>query len=226
MFCLLLYDPFFIMSVGFQLSYLAVFGIVFLQPKLYALWEPRRRIVDEVWKLSSVSIAAQIATLPIGLYYFHQFPNYFLPANLVVIPVSFVVLIAGLAISAFAFIDPLIVVLGWILTWAVRLMNFLVFTFDSLPYSVIDGIYIGQGQCIVLACLLATATLLLIQKKFLFLPMTLLFAIWFSVLQWQHFMNDVNVNITRVYTVAGHTLVNNVRYGSASTVADSLARGN
>ncbi len=64
-FLLLLFDPYMIMSVGFQLSYLAVLGIVYLQPRLYAWWEPESRIWDEIWKVTSVSIAAQIATLPL-----------------------------------------------------------------------------------------------------------------------------------------------------------------
>ena len=97
-FCILLYDPFLLMSVGFQLSYMAVVGIVYLQSGLYNLWEPANRIMDEIWKVSCVSIAAQIATFTIGLLYFHQFPNYFLLSNLFVIPGSFVVLLAGIAL--------------------------------------------------------------------------------------------------------------------------------
>ncbi|HYG19850.1 MAG TPA: ComEC/Rec2 family competence protein, partial [Ohtaekwangia sp.] len=99
-FFLLLFDPYMIMSVGFQLSYLAVLGIVYIQPKMYLLWEPKHRLVDQIWKVTTVSIAAQIATLPLGLLYFHQFPNYFLLANLLVIPGSFIVLVGGLAILA------------------------------------------------------------------------------------------------------------------------------
>ncbi|HEX6227563.1 MAG TPA: ComEC/Rec2 family competence protein, partial [Chryseolinea sp.] len=95
-FCILWYDPFLIMSVGFQLSYLAVLGIVYLQPMLYNLWEPTHRLWDELWKGTCVSIAAQVATTSLGLFYFYQFPNYFLLSNLFVIPGSFVVLILGI----------------------------------------------------------------------------------------------------------------------------------
>jgi competence protein ComEC len=59
MFFLLLIKPMFIFDVGFQLSYLAVFGIVWLQPKLYAVWKPTFTWVHFFWQLCTVSIAAQ-----------------------------------------------------------------------------------------------------------------------------------------------------------------------
>ena len=103
-FLILWYDPFFIMSVGFQLSYLAVLVIVYVQPGLYNVWNPANRILDEIWKVSSVSIAAQISTFSLSLFYFHQFPNYFLMSNLVAIPASFVVLVLGLAHTCNSFL--------------------------------------------------------------------------------------------------------------------------
>jgi competence protein ComEC len=221
MFCLLLYDPFFIMSTGFQLSYIAVFGIVFLQPRLYTLWEPHGRLADEIWKLSTVSIAAQLATLPIGLFYFHQFPNYFLPANLVVIPVSFVVLVTGLAVGVFAFIEPVIVVLGWLLTWSVRLMNTLVIAFGQLPYSVIDRIYLDQWQALLLAALIGTVSLLFVQKKLMWLNVALVAALAFAATRWNHLMTDVNAKVVRVYSAGNHTLIDRLHRGHSQMVGDS-----
>src|SRR5690606_34922050 len=102
-FCLLLFDPFLIRSVGFQLSYLAVLGIVYLYPRILILWEPQHAFTAEIWKIASVSIAAQLATFPLGLLYFHQFPNYFLLSNLLVVPLSSVVLICGLCVLLLSF---------------------------------------------------------------------------------------------------------------------------
>lgn len=226
MFCLLLYDPFFIMSVGFQLSYLAVFGIVFLQPRLYPLWEPRNRLLDESWKLSSVSIAAQIATLPISLYYFHQFPNYFLPANLVVIPVSFVVLVTGLAVAAFAFVQPLIEVLGWLLTWSVKLMNYLVLVFGQMPFSVIGHIHLDPWQAILLAALIASVTLVFVNKNIHWLKIAVLLAAAISALQWHHFRNEINRDVIRVYNVTGQTVIGRIRDGDPEMIIDSAALSN
>lgn len=90
-FFLLLYNPFFLFDVGFQLSYLAVFGLVYFHPKLYQLFHFHNKIFDYLWSYCALSIAAQLATFPLGLYYFHQFPLYFLLSNLLILlPVTLI----------------------------------------------------------------------------------------------------------------------------------------
>ncbi len=107
-FCLLLYNPYFLFNVGFQLSYLAIFGMIYFQPKLNPILviDSKKnllyRLGDKIWKVTTVAVAAQIATFPITIYYFHQFPNYFLLANPIVILLSSIVLIFGLAFVIFA----------------------------------------------------------------------------------------------------------------------------
>jgi competence protein ComEC len=100
MFFLLLIKPMFLFDVGFQLSYLAVFGIIWTQPKIYAIWKPKFKLVDFFWQLFTVSIAAQIGVLPLSIYYFHQFPGLFLASNLVIIPFLGAILIGGVVIIA------------------------------------------------------------------------------------------------------------------------------
>ena len=98
MFFLLLIKPMFLFDVGFQLSYLAVFGILWTQPKIYAIWKPRFKVVDFFWQLFTVSIAAQIGILPLSIYYFQQFPGLFLASNLVIIPFLGAILIGGVLV--------------------------------------------------------------------------------------------------------------------------------
>jgi competence protein ComEC len=81
-FILLLYDPFFITDVGFQLSYLAVCGLIVFQPIVYKWFTVKNKWLDKLWALCSVSIAAQVITFPLSAFYFHQFPVYFLISNL------------------------------------------------------------------------------------------------------------------------------------------------
>ena len=76
-FCLLCFQPGILLEAGFQLSYLAVGGIVFFQPKIYKLWYIENKIGQYFWKMVSVGLAAQIMTFPLCIYYFHQFPLYF-----------------------------------------------------------------------------------------------------------------------------------------------------
>lgn len=107
MFVLLLVKPMFLFDIGFQLSYLAVFGIVWIQPLLINLWKPKSKIIYKVWELTSVSVSAQIGILPISLYYFHQFPSLFLLSNLVVIPILAGILIGGFLIIALSLLQIL-----------------------------------------------------------------------------------------------------------------------
>ncbi|RQO64611.1 hypothetical protein DBR40_25200, partial [Pedobacter sp. KBW01] len=81
-FCQLIYNPFSIWDVGFQLSYLAVFGLFYLQPKIYNLFYIENKWLDKLWNFIAMSLAAQIATFSLSIYYFHQFPLYFLIGNL------------------------------------------------------------------------------------------------------------------------------------------------
>lgn len=100
---LLLINPYFITQVGFQLSYMAVFSIVLIQPHVYKLYKGNSRIVKYFWGILSVTLAAQIGVLPLSLFYFHHFPGLFFLSNLVILP--FLGLILGLGI--------LIMILSW-----------------------------------------------------------------------------------------------------------------
>ena len=91
-FLLLLYNPFLLADVGFLLSYLAVGGIMYLYPLLNSRWSPGNRILKFAWDISLMSVAATLFTLPVTLYYFHQFPLWFLLSNLIIIPLSTVLM--------------------------------------------------------------------------------------------------------------------------------------
>jgi competence protein ComEC len=214
-FCLLIYDPFFLMSVGFQLSYIAVFGIVFIHPHLYTLWEPRNRILDEIWKVTSVSVAAQIATVPISLFYFHQFPNYFLIANLLVIPASFVVLVAGLAVLPLAIVPILAKAVGFILQWTIYLMNSIILIIGDLPFAVIRGIYLDGTQALLLAGITSGVLFCMIFKNIRWLWMSFAFTICFSVIDWIHLNNVVTGNHITVYNIPKKTALDLISHNQS-----------
>ncbi|GAA3619869.1 ComEC/Rec2 family competence protein [Flavivirga jejuensis] len=96
MFIILLFKPLFLFDVGFQLSYLAVFAIVIIDPLIYKRWQPKSKLVDFYWHTFTITFSAQLGIIPISLYYFHQFPSLFFISNLVIIP--FLKLILGLGI--------------------------------------------------------------------------------------------------------------------------------
>ena len=162
---LLIWDPYYIADVGFQLSYIAVVGIVYLYPIFHALLPyPSFRfrapfgllantlayLYDFVWGLICVSIAAQVATLPVSLYYFHSFPNLFLLSNLLVIPLSNMVLISGMLLFTVSWNHWLLVHTGWIFDHSLRLLNHIVFWVDSIPFSLSRGLVLSLFETLIL----------------------------------------------------------------------------
>ncbi|SRX54703.1 ComEC/Rec2 family competence protein [Aequorivita sp. CIP111184] len=99
---LLIINPLWLFQVGFQLSYIAVFFIVWLQPLFYKIGYSKYRIVRKIWAIVSVTICAQIGVLPLSLYYFHQFPGMFLVTNLVVLPFLTILMCGGILIVLLA----------------------------------------------------------------------------------------------------------------------------
>lgn len=221
-FCLLLYDPYMIMSVGFQLSYLAVLGIVYLQPVFYRWWEPRSRFLDEVWKITCVSLAAQIATFSLGLLYFHQFPNYFLLSNLLVIPISFGVLVSGLIVLAVSFIQPLAWLIGIVLEGLIKAMNFVVLFVEDLPFSLVSNIQISTLQCWLMMLAIVSIILLFERRRFNYIWITGGLIFGFSIVQWSHYNSAFNRTRLTVYKVSGHTAVDLIDRGKTCFISDSV----
>lgn len=221
-FFLLLFDPFMIASVGFQLSYLAVLGIVSIQPVLYGLWEPSSRILDEIWKVAAVSIAAQLATLFPGLYYFHQFPNYFLLTNLIVVPGSFLVLMGGIAILSVSFFDVLAEATGFCLHWIIKIVNTLVFGIEQIPFSVINDIQITIIQCLTGLMMIATVIYWSGTRRYHSIHVLLLLCIVYSIAGWHsyHTMRDPQLTI---YAVRGVSPIDLMENGKTSMIGDTLA---
>jgi competence protein ComEC len=93
---ILLFKPSFLFDVGFQLSYLSLFFIIWLQPLLASIWSPKNKIVLYFWDILTVSFAAQIGAFPLSMYYFHQFPGLFFITNIIILP--FLILIMGLGV--------------------------------------------------------------------------------------------------------------------------------
>jgi len=150
-FILLLINPLYIMSVGFQLSYLAVTGIVYFQPKIYILYVCENKYLDFFWQLCTVSIAAQFVTLPLSLYYFHQFPIYFWLSGLIVVPAAGFILGGGLLLFIFESISGVLgSAIGFLLYWIIWFVNQSIFFLQNLPGSVIEGIWITGISALIL----------------------------------------------------------------------------
>jgi len=120
---LLIFKPMFLFDVGFQLSYLAVFGIIWVQPKFYNIWQPKNYIIDKLWQLFTVSVAAQVGILPLSLYYFHQFPGLFVLSNLIIIPFLGIILFGGIVVMLLAYFQVLPEIVASIYEGIIWMMN-------------------------------------------------------------------------------------------------------
>ena len=144
-FILLFYNPNFLFTVGFQLSYLAVLGIVSIYQPLYNKLHFDSKALDWIWSITCISISAQIATFPISIYYFHQFPTYFLISNLIVIPAAFIVMLLGIGtilLNSIGYAD----LLGCGLEYLILSLNWVVEWIYRMPKSTIAWLYLTPGQ--------------------------------------------------------------------------------
>lgn len=190
-FLLLCYDPWLCWDIGFQLSYAAVLSILLFRKPVYNNIYLSNKYLDQGWKLVTITIAAQILTLPVSIYHFHQFPNLFLVTNLLAVPLSSIILIGELMLCATYFIPFVAKAIGWLLTWLISILNTFIEAINHVPYNTTNGIQINLPQAILLYIIIGGLTSWLLQKRSAGF-ITALSAIWLFLLagmaaQWQSF---------------------------------------
>jgi len=167
-------QPQLLFESGFQLSYAAVAGIVGFYPWLYQRVTPSGRVGDLIWKSVCVAMSAQLFTFPLGLYYFHQFPNYFLPANLLIIPISTVVMFGGIGLLISSPVTPLFDLLAGPVRFLAQLLSQTVFLFEELPHAQLTGIWVSRLECLLLTTSIILATFFLVRRRNQYLFYTIL----------------------------------------------------
>lgn len=177
-FTLLIYNPFFIWDVGFQLSFISVFGLIYLQPKIYEWLHFKNKIADQIWNVTALSLSAQLVTMPLSVYYFHQFPMYFIISNLfILIPVSLMMYLGlGILVLKVYFLAP-------IFEWIIIINNSGLKWISTLPYASLSQIWLNPWQLLLL-CLLVIfliVGLIYYQKKTIYLSLIILFIFQMSI---------------------------------------------
>jgi len=150
-------NPDVIYEVGFQLSYLAVLGIVLVQPFLERIWLPSNKILYYLWELTTVSIAAQLVTFPLSVYYFHVFPTYFLLGNLVILPLAVIIMYIGvpmMIIGWFPFAGDL---LGTLISKLIKIQIWLADLIQSIPGGALNRLSIHPFEMFIIWTLILIA---------------------------------------------------------------------
>jgi competence protein ComEC len=149
-FVLMLINPGRLLDVGFQLSYAAILGIVTLYPIIKSLLKVKNRVMKWVWEVTIISLTAQLTTLPLVVYYFHQLPSYSLFTNLLAVPLLsglialFVISVPFMAIGMFTGVfNKLLFLLG-------NLMNRSMELIASIPGATLEDLYLDQLNLLLL----------------------------------------------------------------------------
>ncbi len=164
-FFLLLYNPWFLWDLGFLLSYTAVLSIVLFMRPIYRQLYIKNRLLNHAWQLNAVTLSAQILTLPLVLFSFHQFPNLFLFTNGVAVPLSGLILYLELLLLPLAAFPFASTATGDCIAFLIRQLNGYIERTASLPFAVTDNIYISLPQTIVLYLILALLAGWTLRKK-------------------------------------------------------------
>lgn len=147
-FILLCVNPSWLWDLGFQLSYLAVLSIVIFYKPIYHLFYIPWKVPDLIWQSVALTVAAQILTTPICILNFHQFPLCFLPANLVAVPLSSIILIGELILCSVSILPGISQLLGTVLTKLIWILNSYVDYISRLPFSTWNHLEISIAQAL------------------------------------------------------------------------------
>ncbi len=164
-FFFLLIDPNSIYDVGFQLSFLAVAGIITCHKPIEELWTVKHKVGYWFWSLVCVALSAQLFTLPLSLYYFHQFPVYFWLSGLVVVPLAYVILSLGLLYLALAAVSLVGDVLLYLLNGALSSLNAFINLFHQIPHVSIEGIWLQRSELIMVILFVALLSIGLAHRN-------------------------------------------------------------
>lgn len=162
-FVILVFNPLLIYDTGFLLSYSAVLGILYFEPVLTPLVESRYNVVNKIWQLTSVSLAAQITTLPITLFLFHQFPIWFVFSNLIVIPLCTLIMFLGILILIkMSFFAPIANFCSSIIFYCIHLT-------DTPGIGYLDGIDFGWKDLFFLTAFITALAIFMKQRTYLYI---------------------------------------------------------
>jgi competence protein ComEC len=220
-FLLLVYNPFWLWDVGFQLSYAAVVSIVtFYRPIYNWLYFPNR-ILDFIWKTMAISIAAQILTTPVSLYHFHQFPVLFLLTNVVAVPLSSLILFGEIFLCAISWITPVAVLSGKLVQLLIYWMNSYIEMIERISFSLWNGFSINILQTVLLSIAATTICFWMMDKKKWMLWLSLGSLMTFVVLRSWSFSEAYNQKKMIVYNVPKYSAIDLISGRTYNFIGDS-----
>ena len=201
---LLVLNPLYLWDIGFQLSYLAMTGLIVAYPKIYALVYFSNKYADAAWKISAVALAAMLFTTPLTIYYFGNFPTYFLISNLYSGIVAFVIMVLSIVILC-ASLLPFDIIAVWAGKGVHAVIHYVFIMPTSwlvhLPGGSISQLYISVLQSIMLLMCAVAFIVYLYYKNMRYLYAALLGVVAVIVVSYYYTFSNTKVEQLQSYTV-------------------------
>ena len=178
-FFILCFNPYELWNVGFQLSYLAVLGIVIAQKPISNWFYFKNKFFQRSWQLAAVSLSAQLFTFPLCLYYFHQLPLLFLLANLVAIPLATLILCGCLILILISPVTIVAFYFAKVVYSAIWVLNHCVLFFDFVPFSLWKSVSISVADTFLLYLIVLAFIYTFLKKNKVALKFALVFSLFF-----------------------------------------------
>ena len=223
-FVLLIINPMWLFNVGFQLSYSALLSILYFQPKIAKWLVFKNRILTYCWELTSVSIAAQLGAAPLCLYYFHQFPNYFLLSNFVGVPLSGIIIYLDVALLITNSIPMIGSIVSWLLVTTTKLMYGGLKIIENLPF-VTTNIWIDSVQLILIYASVFAIGLLIYKIKYKYFILFFVSAILFFGINIFRAVSDTNIDELIVFNSKRSVTVNMVNIRQNTVITNNVETG-
>ena len=217
---ILLFDPFSLWDVGFQLSYAAVLSIVIFSKSISNWLYVKNRFLRWGWNLVAVTLAAQILTYPLVAYHFHQFPTLFLITNIIAVPLSTVLIFVLIALLPFSFIPPAAKMVGFITQKTIEYLNRFIDWVNGISFSLIDQISFTIPMTLCLFAAIATAGWWLLRRSPKAMVVALFSLALFVGLYTVQFVQHQRQQQLIVYNVPQHTGIDVVQGSQYIFVGD------
>jgi competence protein ComEC len=225
-FCMLLYDPYFLWDVGFQLSYLAVLSIMLFMKPVYRCVYCSNKLLNAIWQLNAITLSAQVLTLPVILLYFHQFPNLFLFTNFMAVPLSGFILYGELLLLLFSFIPWLGFHTGHAIGFLITQMNGIIERTARLPFAVTEAVQFSFIQTCLLYIGIAAIGYWLLRKRFRFLIAGLVFLAILFLSDTIESIQEKKQQVLIVYNIPKHSSVDIIEGTRYQYIGDAVVQGN
>ncbi len=195
-FILLVYNPFYLFQLGFQLSYLAVLGIIFFQRKLKNIYQTSNFLLKYIWEIVCVSLSAQLTTTGIALLYFHKFPTYFLLSNIMVLFIVSALFITALLFYIFSYLP----VINWLIYKALYFSSWLLVKIialvNNLPNVSVENIaWNNTDTFLFYTFILLLVFYIVFKKRYILFSSIMFLFLMFANYQYRHYKLQNNTTI-------------------------------